>query len=197
MRSVRSVCENHFSPPSALSSHLAYTFSSPKSSLSKKGRRSHSPVYLLFFVLHPPEEVPCSEDRLAQRLCRIISHKVHISPYLQEILLPHTLMSKPTILGKMLSEVATIQYLSQQQLSSLFIHRSNHLLLRQSQHLLQNIHHRPCKLPQSQILQFSLHHIQSSRGSRISSGSRTDRSIRSYIPKSIPAVPSRTIWRDL
>ena len=54
---------------------------------------------------------------------------MHIPPYLQEVLLPHALMRKPTILGKMLSEVAAIQYLCQQQLSSLFIHRSYHLLL--------------------------------------------------------------------
>ena len=55
---------------------------------------------------------------------------MHISPNLQEILLPHTLMRKPAILGEVLSEVATIQYLCQQQLSSLFIHWSYHLLLR-------------------------------------------------------------------
>ena len=142
---------------------------------------------------YPPEKVPSSEDRLAQCLCRIISHKMHISPYFQEILLPHTLMRKPSILRKVPTEVTTIQDLCQQQLSSLFIHRHYHLLLRQSKHLLQNIHHRPCKLPQSQIYKFSLHHIQSSRGRRSNSSSRTTRIIFLYSK----AVPSRTIWRDL
>ena len=122
---------------------------------------------------------------------------MHISPNLQEILLPHTLMRKPSILRKVPTEVTTIQNLCQQQPPTLLIHWHNQLILRQSKHLLQNIHHRPCELPQSQILQFSLHHIQSSRSRRICSESRTDRSIRSYIPNSIPAVPSRTIWRDL
>ena len=122
---------------------------------------------------------------------------MHISPYFQEILLPHTLMRKPTILREMPTEVTTIQNLCQQQPPSLLIHRHNHFILRQSKHLMKHKHYRPCELPQSKIFQFSLHHIQSSRGRRICSESRTDRSIRSYIPNSIPAVPSRTIWRDL
>ena len=132
---------------------------------------------------------------------------MHISPNLQEILFPHTLMRKPSILRKVPTEVTTIQNLCQQQLPTLLIHWHNHLILRQSKHLLQHIHHRPSKLPQSQILQFSLHHIQSRRGRRISSRSRTDRSNRrtrsrrtgnrTRIPTNTPAVPSRTIWRDL
>ena len=113
---------------------------------------------LLFLILYPPEKVPCSEDWLTQSLCRIISNEVHISPYLQEILLPHTLMRKSTILREMPTEVTTIQDLCQQQPPTLLIHWHNHLILRQSKHLLQNIHHRPCKLPQSKIFQFSLHH---------------------------------------
>ena len=56
------------------------------------------------FILHPPKEMPCSEDWLTQCLSRIESNE-------------------------MLSEVAAIQNLCQQQLSSLFIHRSYHLLL--------------------------------------------------------------------
>ena len=72
---------------------------------------------------------------------------MHIPPYLQEILLPHTLMRKPAIFGEVTSEVATIQYLCQQQRSSLFIHRSYHLLLSQSKHLMKHKHHRPRKLP--------------------------------------------------
>ena len=120
---------------------------------------------------------------------------MHIPPYLQEILLPHTLMRKPTILREMPTEVTTIQNLCQQQPPTLLIHWHYHLILRQSKHLLQNIHHRPCKLPQFQIYKFSLHHIQSSRGRRSNSSRRT-RS-RTRILNSIQAVPSRTIWRDL
>ena len=65
------------------------------------------------------------------------------------------------ILSEVLSEVAAIQNLRQQQLPSFFIHRSNHLFLRQSKNLMQYIHHRPSKLPQSKILQhlFNLHPI--------------------------------------
>ena len=132
---------------------------------------------------------------------------MHISPNLQEILFPHTLMRKPSILRKVPTEVTTIQNLCQQQLPTLLIHWHNHLILSQSKHLMKHIHHRPSKLPQSQILQFSLHHIQSRRGRRISSRSRTDRSNRrtrsrrtgnrTRIPTNTPAVPSRTIWRDL
>ena len=36
---------------------------------------------------------------------------MHISPYLQEIFLRHSLLREMPILGKVLSEVATIQYL--------------------------------------------------------------------------------------
>ena len=78
-------------------------------------------------VFKSPEEMPCPEDRLTQSLSRIISHEVHISPYLQEILLSHSLLCEMPILGEVPYEVATIQYLCQQQLSSLFIHRSYHL----------------------------------------------------------------------
>ena len=145
--------------------------------------------------------MPSTEQRFTKRLCRIISYEVHISPYLQEILLPHTLMRKPSILRKVPTEVTTIQNLCQQQPPTLLIHWYNHLILSQSKHLMQHIHHCPCKLPQSQIFKFSLHHIQSSRGRRICSESRTDRSNRSRsrtrILNSIQAVPSRTIWRDL
>ena len=141
--------------------------------------------------------MPSTEQWFTKRLCRIISYEMHIPPYLQEILLPHTLMRKPSILRKVPTEVTTIQNLCQQQPPTLLIHWHYHLILRQSKHLMKHKHHRPCKLPQSQILQFSLHHIQCSRGRRISSRSRTDRSIRSYIPCSIQAVPSRTTWRGL
>lgn len=70
---------------------------------------------------------------------------MHIPPYLQEILLPHTLMRKPTILGKVLAEVTTIQNLCQQQPPTLLIHRQNHLILRQSKHLMKHTHHRPLR----------------------------------------------------
>ena len=62
-------------------------------------------------VFKPPEEVPSSKDRLTQSLSRIISHEVHISPYLQEVFLCHSLLCEMPILGEVLSEVATIQYL--------------------------------------------------------------------------------------
>ena len=80
-------------------------------------------------VFKSPEEVPSSEDRLTQSLSRIEPNEVHIPPYLQEILLSHSLLCEMPIHGEVPSEVATIQYLCQQQLSSLFIHRSYHLLL--------------------------------------------------------------------
>ena len=38
---------------------------------------------LLFLVLHPPEEMPSSEDWLTQSLSRIISYEMHVPPYLQ------------------------------------------------------------------------------------------------------------------
>ena len=136
-----------------------YLAPSPKSSLNKKERGIRSPVYLLFLVLYPPEEVPSSEDWLTQCLGRIISHEMHISPYLQEIFLCHSLLCEMPILGKVLSKVAAIQYLCQQQLSSSLIHWNYHLLLRQSQCLMQYIHHRTCKIPQSKMLQFSLQSI--------------------------------------
>ncbi len=55
--------------------------------------------------------MPCSEHWFTQRLGRIISHDVHISPYLQEVFLCHALLCEMPILGEVLSEVATIQYL--------------------------------------------------------------------------------------
>ena len=91
--------------------------------------------------------MPSSEDWLTQSLGRIKSYEMHISPNLQEILLPHTLMRKPSILRKVPTEVTTIQNLCQQQLPSLFIHRSYHLILRQSKHLMKHKHYRPCELP--------------------------------------------------
>ena len=72
-------------------------------------------------VFKSPEEMPCPEDRLTQSLSRIISHEVHVPPNLQEIFLSHSLLCEMPILGKVPSEVATIQYLCQQQLSSLFM----------------------------------------------------------------------------
>ena len=80
-------------------------------------------------VFKPPKEVPSSKDRLTQSLSRKISHEMHVPPNLQEVFLCHSLLCKMPILGEMLSEVASIQYLCQQQLSSLFIHRSYHLFL--------------------------------------------------------------------
>ena len=62
----------------------------------------------------PPEEVPSTEQRFTKRLGRIISNEVHIPPYFQEMLLPQTLMRKPSILGKVPTEVTTIQNLCQQ-----------------------------------------------------------------------------------
>ena len=80
-------------------------------------------------VFKSPEEMPCPEDRLTQSLSRKISHEVHISPYLQEVFLCHSLLREMSVLGEVPSEVTTIQYLCQQQLSSLFIHRNYHLFL--------------------------------------------------------------------
>ena len=59
---------------------------------------------LLFLVLHPPEEMPSSEDWLTQSLSRIISHEVHIPPYLQEVFLCHSLLCEMPILGEVLSD---------------------------------------------------------------------------------------------
>ena len=49
--------------------------------------------------------MPSTEQWFTKRFCRIISNEVHIPPYLQEILLPHTLMRKPSILRKVPTEV--------------------------------------------------------------------------------------------
>lgn len=81
---------------------------------------------------------------------------MHISPYHQEVFLCHGLLREMSILGKVLSKVAAIQNLCQQQLSSLFIHWHNHHILFQSQHLIQYIHHRPSELPQAKIFLLSL-----------------------------------------
>lgn len=89
--------------------------------------------------------MPSSEDWLTQSLGRIKSYEMHISPNLQEILLPHTLMRKPSIPRKVPTEVTTIQNLCQQQPPTLLIHWHYHLILRQSKHLLQNIHHHPLR----------------------------------------------------
>ena len=106
--------------------------------------------------------MPSTEQWFTKRFCRIISNEVHIPPYLQEILLPHTLMRKPTIIREVPTEVTTIQNLYQQQLPSLLIHRQNHLHIRHAEHLLHDIHDTLGKLSQSQLLQFLLHHINSS-----------------------------------
>ena len=90
------------------------------------GRVEPFTVYLLFLVLHPPEEVPSTEQWFTKRFSRKISNEVHISPYFQEILLPHTLMRKPSILRKMPTEVTTIQNLCQQQPPTLLIPRRSH-----------------------------------------------------------------------
>lgn len=83
--------------------------------------------------------MPSSEDWLTQSLGRIKSYEMHISPNLQKILLPHTLMRKPSIPRKVPTEVTTIQNLCQQQSPTLLIHWHYHLILRQSKLLLQNI----------------------------------------------------------
>lgn len=70
---------------------------------------------------------------------------MHISPNLQEILLPHTLMRKPSILRKVPTEVTTIQNLCQQQPPTLLIRWHYHLILRQSKHLMKHTHHRPLR----------------------------------------------------
>ena len=108
---------------SASSAKFAWLNSSPNRASRKEDSERLSPVF------KSPEEMPCPEDRLTQSLSRIISHEVHIPPYLQEILLSHSLLCKMPVLGEVPSEVATIQYLCQQQLSSLLIHRSYHLFL--------------------------------------------------------------------
>ena len=92
------------------------------------GRVEPFTVYLLFLVLHPPEEVPSTEQWFTKRFSRIISNEVHIPPYLQEILLPHTLMRKPSILCKVPTEVTTIQNLCQQQPPTLLINWHYHLI---------------------------------------------------------------------
>ena len=56
------------------------------------------------FILHPPKEMPCSEDWLTQCLSRIESNEMHISPYLQEVFLCHSLLCKIPILGGVLSK---------------------------------------------------------------------------------------------
>lgn len=49
--------------------------------------------------------MPSSEDWLTQCLGRIISHEVHIPPYLQEVLLSHSSLREIPILGKMLTKL--------------------------------------------------------------------------------------------
>lgn len=34
----------------------------PRKLVQKNGRGISSPVYQLFLIIHPPEEMPCSED---------------------------------------------------------------------------------------------------------------------------------------
>ena len=63
------------------------------------------------FMPHPPQEMPSSEHRLTQCLGRVVPHEVHIPPYLQAILLRHSLLREMPILGKVLAKVASIQYL--------------------------------------------------------------------------------------
>ena len=48
--------------------------------------------------------MPCSEDWLTQCLSRIESNEMHISPYLQEEFLCHSLLCKIPILGGVLSK---------------------------------------------------------------------------------------------
>ena len=71
--------------------------------------------------------MPSSKKRLSQSLCRIEPNKMQIPPNLKEKLLCHSLLCKMPILGEVLSEVAAIQYLCQQQLPSLLIPRRFHL----------------------------------------------------------------------
>ena len=78
--------------------------SSPSRASRKEDSERLSPVF------KSPKEVPCPEDGLTQSLSRIIYHEVHISPYLQEVLLSHSLLCEMPILGEVLSEIAPIQY---------------------------------------------------------------------------------------
>ena len=48
------------------------------------GRVEPFTVYLLFLVLHPPEEVPSTEQWFTKRFSRIISNEVHIPPYVDD-----------------------------------------------------------------------------------------------------------------
>ena len=120
-------------------------------------------------VFKSPEEVPCPEDRLTHSLSRKIPHESYIPIHPLEIM-PQLWFPKP-IPFIMLSEVPGFQYLVQHKLTILLIRRNDKPRGRHAEHLLHDIHDSPSKLPQSQLLQFLLHHTQ--------------------------AVPSRTIWRDL
>lgn len=108
-------------------------------------------------VFKPPEEMPSSEYWLTQSLGRIKPHQTQIPAQSLHVMSEGT-MSEP-ISFIILSEVAATQHFRQQQLSPPLIHQCNHLLLRQSQSLMQYIHHGSCKLPQSKMLQFFLQGI--------------------------------------
>ncbi len=90
------------------------------------------------------------------------------------------------------SEIPGFQHFIQHKLTILLIRRNNKARGRHAEYLLYDIHNTPGKLPQSQLLQFLLHPIDSCR--RIGSKRReSSSSCRSHIPNSIPAVPSRTV----
>lgn len=114
----------------------------------------------LLLIPHLPKEEPCSKQWFTQRLTWIMPYKPHIPQRHTEVAMhfPFTfLVPKPIII---LSEVTSTHNLIKKEFPFLLIHRSNHLLLFQSKHLMQHKHHRPCKLPQSQPFQIPLQRSQ-------------------------------------
>ena len=106
-------------------------------------------------MLHPPEEMPKPIERFHHTFTRIIPHQFPVLLQAIDVVPP---CQGATSILRMMAKVATLQYLIEQHLASLLIHRRNHLRLRQSHHLMQHIHHRPGKIPQPQLPQCLLQH---------------------------------------
>ena len=91
----------------------------------------------LLLIPHLPKEEPCSKQWFTQRLTWIMPYKPHIPQRHTEVAMhfPFTfLVPKPIII---LSEVTSTHNLIKKEFPFLLIHRSNHLLLFQSKHLMQ------------------------------------------------------------
>ena len=107
--------------------------------------------------------MPEPEHRLAQSLGGVEPQQAGIAVQAQEVMAQSPVLeplvvkavTSPSMSLVIMSEVAAMQDVVEQHPSALAVHRRNHLVLRQPQHPVQNIHHGAGKRPQSEMLQLT------------------------------------------